>query len=372
MMKTVRVELGPRAYDIKIGPQLIDSAGEIMNMCLVGRRVAVITDKPVGGLYLNRLESSLAAAGIETVSLTLEQGEGTKSWETVRFATDWLLSERIEREDAVVALGGGVIGDTAGFAASVVRRGIRYVQIPTTLLAQVDSSVGGKTGINSRHGKNLIGAFHQPVLVLSDTSVLASLTRRDLLAGYSEVVKYGLLGSADFFDWLELNGRHVISGSETHRVDVVARSCGLKAELVSQDETEFGDRALLNLGHTFGHALEAATGYTDRLLHGEGVSIGCGLAFDLSVRLGLCPSHDRDRVRRHFIEMGMKADISDIPGDLPDPDTLIALMAQDKKVRRGQNRLVLVRGIGRAFVEPRVDLAEIRSTLAEATERPKG
>ena len=369
MMKTVQVKLGPRTYDIKIGPQIIDCAGILMNSFLVGRRVAIITDKRVGSLYLKRLESSLAASGIESVSLTLEQGESTKSWETVRFAADWLLSKRIEREDAVIALGGGVIGDTAGFVAAVIRRGIRYVQVPTTLLAQVDSSVGGKTGINSRHGKNLVGAFHQPVLVLTDISVLASLPRRDLLAGYSEVVKYGLLGSARFFDWLELNGRHVVSGSETHLVEVVARSCGLKAEFVSRDETEFGDRALLNLGHTFGHALEAATGYSGRLLHGEGVSIGCGLAFDLSVRLGLCPSQDRDRVRRHFSEMGMKADISDIPGDLPSPDTLITLMGQDKKVRQGENRLVLVRGIGRAFVESRVDPSEIRSILTEATER---
>ncbi len=365
MMKTVRVELGPRTYDIMIGPRLIESAGEIMRPCLAGSRVAVITDRPTGGLYLERLEASLAAAGIESVSLTLEKGEGTKSWEAVRGATDWLLSERIEREDTVVALGGGVIGDTAGFVAAITLRGIRYIQIPTTLLAQVDSSVGGKTGINSRHGKNLIGAFHQPALVLADTSLLSSLARRDLLAGYSEVVKYGLLGSSDFFDWLELNGRHVISGSETHLVEGVATSCELKAELVSRDEAEFGDRALLNLGHTFGHALEAATGYSDRLLHGEAVSIGCGLAFDLSVRLGLCPPEDRDRVRRHFLEMGMKASISDVPGDLPDTDALIELMGRDKKVRQGQNRLVLVRGIGRAFVESRVDPAEIRSILAE-------
>ena len=372
MMKTVRVELGPRTYDIMIGPRLIESAGEIMRPCLVGRRVAVITDKPTGGLYLERLVSSLAAAGIESVSLTLEQGEGTKSWEAVRLATDWLLSERIEREDTVVALGGGVIGDTAGFAAAITLRGLRYIQMPTTLLAQVDSSVGGKTGINSRHGKNLIGAFHQPVLVLADTSLLASLARRDLLAGYSEVVKYGLLGSADFFNWLELNGRHVIAGSETHLVEGVATSCALKAELVSRDEAEFGDRALLNLGHTFGHALEAATGYSDRLLHGEGVSIGCGLAFDLSVRLGLCPPEDRDRVRRHFLEMGMKARISDIPGDLPDPDMLIELMGRDKKVRQGQNRFILVRGIGRAFVEPRVEVAEIRSILVEVCKSRNG
>ncbi len=372
MMRTVRVELGPRTYEIMIGPRLIESAGEIMRPCLVGRRVAVITDNPTGGLYLERLEASLAAAGVDSVSLTLAQGEGTKSWEAVRLATDWLLSERIEREDTVVALGGGVIGDTAGFVAAITLRGIRFIQMPTTLLAQVDSSVGGKTGINSRHGKNLIGAFHQPVLVLADTSLLASLARRDLLAGYSEVVKYGLLGRADFFDWLELNGRHVISGSETHLVEGVATSCELKAELVSRDEAEFGDRALLNLGHTFGHALEAATGYTDRLLHGEAVSIGCGLAFDLSVRLGLCPPEDRDRVRRHFLEMGMKASISDIPGDLPDTDALIKLMGRDKKVRQGQNRLVLVRGIGRAFVETRVDPAEIRSILVESYESGGG
>ncbi len=366
MMKTVRVELGPRSYDIKIGPQLIDAAGEMIAPCLSGNRVAIITDETVAGLYLERLVASLDAAGIESVELRLAPGEATKSWDTVCHATDWLLTERIGRDDLVIALGGGVIGDVAGFVAALVRRGIPCVQIPTTLLAQVDSAVGGKTGINTPHGKNLIGAFHQPTRVLSDVSLLTSLSRRELLTGYAEVAKYGLLGSEEFFAWLERHGGDVIAGSASHCVDVVAWSCELKAGLVTKDEKEMGDRALLNLGHTFGHALEAATGYSDRLLHGEGVSIGCRLAFDLSVRLGICPPEDRDRVRRHFRKMGMKTSLSDIPGDLPDADALIDLMGQDKKIRQGANRFVLVRGIGQAFVESGVDADQIRPTLIKA------
>ena len=266
----------------------------------------------------------------------------------------------------VVALGGGVIGDLAGFAAAVLRRGVRFVQIPTSLLAQVDSSVGGKTGINSPHGKNLIGAFHQPSLVLADIAVLETLPPRDFLAGYGEGVKYGLLGDAAFFDWLEAEGPALARGNRAARARAVRRSCEMKADIVVRDETEQGDRALLNLGHTFCHALEAATGYSDRLLHGEGVAIGCALAFELSSRMGLCSQEEPSRVRAHLAQMGMKKDLSDIPGALPDADALIALMGQDKKVLDGKLRFILARGIGAAFVTSDVDLGAVRSVLADS------
>ena len=279
-------------------------------------------------------------------------------------AVEWLLAERIERRDIVIALGGGVIGDLAGFAAAILRRGVRFVQVPTTLLAQVDSSVGGKTGINTPQGKNLVGAFHQPSLVLADTGVLSTLPERDFLAGYGEVVKYGLLGDAAFFDWLEANGPAMAAGDGAARIRAVTRSVEMKAGIVARDETEQGERALLNLGHTFCHALEAATGYSDRLLHGEGVAIGCALAFDLSARLGLCPQEDPSRVAAHLAAMQMPSRLSDIPGDLPDDAGLIALMGQDKKVVDGRLRLILARGIGQAFVASDIDPAAIAATLA--------
>jgi 3-dehydroquinate synthase len=272
----------------------------------------------------------------------------------------------VERRDVVVALGGGVIGDLVGFAAAILRRGVRFVQVPTSLLAQVDSSVGGKTGINTAQGKNLVGAFHQPSLVLADIAALDTLPPRDLLAGYGEVVKYGLLGDAAFFDWLEVNGPAVATGDRGARARAVARSVEMKAELVVRDETEQGDRALLNLGHTFCHALEAATGYSDRLLHGEGVAIGCALAFELSARLGLCSQEEPSRVRAHLRAMGMKTDLADIPGALPDADALLALMGQDKKVIDGRLRFILARGIGQAFVADGVDPGVVRTLLAEA------
>ena len=272
----------------------------------------------------------------------------------------------MERRDIVVALGGGVIGDLVGFAAAVLRRGVRFVQIPTSLLAQVDSSVGGKTGINVRQGKNLIGAFHQPALVLADTDVLATLTERDFLAGYGEVVKYGLLGDAAFFDWLDENGPALKSGDMAARIAAVTKSVQMKADIVARDETEQGDRALLNLGHTFCHALEAATGYSNRLLHGEGVAIGCALAFELSARLGLCSQEEPSRVREHLKRMGMKTDLSDIPGDLPDSEALIELMAQDKKVLDGKLRFILARGIGQAFVTSDVPRDALEDVLQAA------
>ncbi len=366
MTETVHVPLEGRAYDVRIGAGLVAEAGRHIAPLIHRRRVAVLTDQNVAALHLEALKAGLAMADIEATALVLPAGEGTKNWANLSHAVEWLLSEKIERRDVVVALGGGVIGDLAGFAAAILRRGVRFVQVPTSLLAQVDSSVGGKTGINSPSGKNLIGAFHQPALVLADISVLDTLTRRDFLAGYGEVVKYGLLGDVDFFDWLERNGPALAEGDAGLRAEAVRRSVQMKADIVVRDETEQGDRALLNLGHTFCHALEAATGYSDRLLHGEGVAIGCALAFETSARLGLCPQEEPSRVRAHLKGMGMKTDLADIPGTLPDADALLALMGQDKKVLDGKLRFILARAIGRAFVATDVDTDVVRNVLAEA------
>ncbi|MCP1168067.1 3-dehydroquinate synthase [Limimaricola litoreus] len=351
---TVRVDLPGRAYDIHVGAGLAAQAGRHIAPLLRRSRVAIVTDETVARAHLATLEEGLAAAGIEAVSLSLPAGEATKSWEGLARATEWMIENRIERGDLVVAFGGGVIGDLAGFAAAIMRRGVRFVQIPTTLLAQVDSSVGGKTGINTAQGKNLAGAFHQPALVLADIALLDTLPRREFLSGYGEVVKYGLLGDADFFEWLETHGPRLREGDAAARLEAVRRSCEMKAEIVMRDETEQGDRALLNLGHTFCHALEAATGYSDRLRHGEGVAIGCALAFDLSARLGLCSQEEPSRLRAHLAEMGMRAELRDIPGDLPGAESLLDLMGQDKKVKEGVLRFVLARGIGRAFMTPDV------------------
>ena len=366
LRETLRVELGARGYDIVIGPGLLAEAGAHIAPLLRRKRVVVLTDETVASLHLEALRDGLAAEGIEMVSLALPAGEATKSWPQFSRAVEWLLEQKVERSDVVVALGGGVIGDLAGFAAAVLRRGVRFVQIPTSLLAQVDSSVGGKTGINSPHGKNLVGAFHQPSLVLADTGVLASLSPRDFIAGYGEVVKYGLLGDAAFFDWLEENGPALAAGDMAARVAAVKRSCEMKAEIVARDETEQGDRALLNLGHTFGHALESATGYSDRLLHGEGVAIGCALAFELSSRLGLCAQEAPSRLRQHLRAMGMKVDLSDIPGELPGAEALMALMAQDKKVIDGKLRFILACGIGEAFVTSDVPGEAVHKLLDDA------
>ena len=350
MRETIHVPLGDRAYDVLIGPGLMAQSGALILPFLPRPRVAVVTETRVAALYINGLRAGLADAGIEAVVLELPPGEATKSWTHLQQVTEWLLDQKIERRDVVVALGGGVIGDLVGFACAVMRRGVRFVQIPTSLLAQVDSSVGGKTGINTSQGKNLAGAFHQPSLVLADTDVLSTLSSRDLLAGYGEVMKYGLLGDSAFFEWLETNAPAMAAGDMGLRVAAVKRSVEMKAEIVTRDETEQGERALLNLGHTFCHALEAATGYSDRLLHGEGVAIGCGLAFEVSARLGLCSQESPSRVRAHLKAMGMKTDLTDIPGDLPGAAALLDLMGQDKKVVAGTLNFVLARGIGEAFV----------------------
>ena len=363
MTETVRVALGARSYDIRIGPGLIDQAGAMLQPLITVPRAIIVTDETVAALHLPRLAGSLDTAGIAHEDIVLPAGEATKSLDRLGEVLDRMLSAGIERSVTVIALGGGVIGDLGGFAASVALRGLPYVQIPTTLLAQVDSAVGGKTGINSPHGKNLIGSFYQPRLVIADVAALDSLPPRQRRAGYAEIVKYGALGDADFFDWLEANGADLLAGDVEKLSHAVKTSCEAKAAIVAADEREAGKRALLNLGHTFGHALEAETGYGDRLLHGEAVAIGMGLAFDLSVRLGLCPAADADRLRRHLSDVGLPVALPD--GDWS-VDRLMAHMARDKKVTGGRIAFVLARGLGKAFVATDIDPAEAAAVLDAA------
>jgi 3-dehydroquinate synthase len=363
--RLVHVPLGERAYDIIIGPGVIARAGGEISSRLKGRKAAIVTDEHVGTLYLEGLMQSLEADGIDAVSITLPAGEKTKSFEHLMAVCNMVLEARIERNDAVIALGGGVIGDLAGFAAGIVRRGVRFVQIPTSLLSQVDSSVGGKTGINSKFGKNLIGVFHQPDLVLADTAVLNSLSAREFRAGYAEVAKYGLIDNPKFFDWLEANWRDVFAGGPA-RIEAIAASCQAKADVVVADERENGARALLNLGHTFGHALESATAYDSRrLVHGEGVAIGMVLAHQFSARLNLASPDDAARVERHLQEVGLPTKISDIEGALPPSEVLMDAIAQDKKVKSGKLTFILTRGIGQAFVADDVPSSEVLSFLRE-------
>ena len=363
--RLVHVPLAERAYDILIGPGMIARAGGEIITRLKGRRAAIITDENVAPLYLAQLMDSLQTDGIEAVSLTLPAGEKTKSIDGLAAVTDMVLTARIERNDAVIALGGGVIGDLAGFAAGIVRRGVRFIQIPTSLLAQVDSSVGGKTGINSRHGKNLLGVFHQPDLVLADTAVLDSLSPREFRAGYAEVAKYGLIDKPYFFHWLEKNWKKVFEGGP-ERIEAIAISCQAKADVVVEDERETGRRALLNLGHTFGHALEAATEYdSSRLVHGEGVAIGMVLAHQFSARLNLASPDDAQRVAAHLSEVGLPTKMSDIEGSLPPTQMLMEAIAQDKKVKSGKLTFILTRGIGQSFVADDVPASEVLRFLEE-------
>jgi len=362
----VQVNLGARSYEVLIGRGLVAQAGALIAPHLARPRVAVLTESRVATVHLGALQAGLDEGGVAMQAHALTPGEGAKGWDGLREAVEWLLSAQVERRDMVLAFGGGVIGDLGGFAAAILRRGVRFVQVPTTLLAQVDSSVGGKTGINTPHGKNLVGAFHQPSLVLADIDLLDTLPARDFLAGYGEVVKYGLLGDAAFFDWLEVHGPALAAGDRALRQEAVRRSVEMKAGIVARDETETGERALLNLGHTFCHALEAATGYSDRLLHGEGVAIGCALAFELSARMGLCAQETPGRVRAHLRAMGMACDLADIPGELPGVEGLVGLMAQDKKVQDGRLRFILARDIGAAFVCDEVPGEVLRAVLGDA------
>ncbi len=366
--RSVTVALAERSYEIVIGNGIASRLGSWLEPLLKRRRVAMLVDARVAKLYLPALQDALAGQDIALDWLAIDSGESSKSWDHLRQAVEWLIEIGIERQDLVITFGGGVIGDLGGFAAAIVRRGIRFVQVPTTLLAQVDSSVGGKTGINSPSGKNLVGAFHQPSLVFCDISFLESLPPRDLLAGYGEVAKYGLLGDEDLFAWLESNGRKLIDGDAGCRAEAIRKSCMIKARIVSGDENENGDRALLNFGHTFGHALETCYGYSDRLLHGEAVVIGCCLAFDLSSRLDLVDAEVVDRVRSHFRTMGIRTDIGQLPGQSPDADTVIEHMGQDKKMVDGQLRMVLARGIGQAFVTSEVEPGLIRKIVEYSIE----
>lgn len=363
--RTVRVELGSRGYDILIGSGLLASAGAAVAERLPGVRAAIVTDENVAARHADTLKQSLAAAGIATATITVAPGEKSKSFATLQQVVDEVLAARLERGDVVIALGGGVVGDLAGFVAGIVRRGMTFVQVPTSLLAQVDSSVGGKTGINTSHGKNLVGVFQQPALVIADTEVLDTLPEREFRAGYAEVAKYGLIDRPDFFAWLETNWRDIFAGGPA-RAQAIAVACQAKADVVARDERETGDRALLNLGHTFGHALEAATGYDSaRLVHGEGVAIGMALAHRFSNRLNLSSSDDAARVEAHLSAVGLPVSAAQIPGELPGPERMLDYIAQDKKVSRGALTFILTRGVGRSFVAKDVPASEVLSFLKE-------
>ena len=364
--RTVNVALGERAYDVLIGPGLLKQAGQLI-ASRVGRvKCGIVTDENVARHHLAALEDSLKAAGLLAGrAIILKPGEATKSFTQLGPLCERLLELGLERGDLVLPFGGGVIGDLAGFAAGILRRGVRFVQIPTSLLAQVDSSVGGKTGINTPQGKNLIGVFHQPSLVIADTDVLTTLPPREMRAGYAEVAKYGLLGDAPFFGWLEKNWQGVFGNSRPALTHAIETSVKAKAEIVARDEHETGDRALLNLGHTFGHALEAWTGYSDRLLHGEGVAIGMCLAYRLSEQLALSPKGEAQRVASHLKAVGLPTRIADIPGGQANADELLRLMGQDKKVRQSQLTFILVKGIGQAFITREVQPGVVRDFLAK-------
>jgi 3-dehydroquinate synthase len=362
----IRVALDARSYDIVVGDGVLATAGTLIRPLLAQPRVIVVSDETVAGLYLDRFARGLAAAGIEHQAVVLPPGEHTKDFEHLRELCEQILQLRIERATVLVALGGGVIGDIVGFAAGILLRGLDFVQVPTTLLAQVDSSVGGKTGINTPQGKNLVGLFHQPRLVIADVATLSTLDGRQRRAGYSEVVKYGLLGDAGFFAWLEANGARVLAGDPEALRHAVATSCRAKALVVAEDEREAGRRALLNLGHTFGHALELETGFGDDLLHGEAVAIGMTLAFEMSARLGLAPVVDARRVRHHLATIGLPTDLDLFARRGTDTESLIRHMRTDKKVRDGRLTFVLAHGIGRAFVTGEVEEAAVRAMLDDA------
>jgi 3-dehydroquinate synthase len=364
MSEVIRVGLGgERGYDIHVGHGLLADAGALLKPFARGP-VPVVTDAIVGEIHLAPFLEICGKAGIDARPVVLPAGEGSKSFAGLEKLSGELLNSGVDRDGLIVALGGGVIGDLTGFAAGVIKRGVAFAQIPTTLLAQVDSSVGGKTAINAPQGKNLIGLFHQPRIVIADTALLATLPRREMLAGYAEVIKYGALGDVRFFEWLETNGAGSLSGERPAIIHAVAHSCRMKAEIVARDERETGGRALLNLGHTFGHALEATTGFSDRLLHGEGVAIGTALAFQLSVRLGLCPGADAGRFRRHLQSVGLPSAISDIPGPRPMPEALIAAMGHDKKVKDGKLTFILLHRLGEAFITTDVPLEAVKDVLS--------
>lgn len=361
-MNIVSVALGDRSYDVRIEAGLLARAAEHLAPLAKGRPLMVVTDDNLIQ-HWNTLQKGLIAAGVEARGLILEAGEGTKSWGQLEGLTDWLIEQGVERSDHVIALGGGVIGDLVGFATSILKRGCNFVQIPTTLLAQVDSSVGGKTAINSRAGKNLIGAFHQPALVLIDSQVLDTLPARQLRAGYAEVVKYGLIDDFAFFEWCEANAAALLASDSAAREFAIAHSVAAKARIVGEDERETtGKRALLNLGHTFGHALEAETGFSDRLLHGEGVAAGMALAFAYSARRGLCTAQDAERVSAHLRAIGLPDGLK-AAGVTASGARLVEHMLHDKKMAAGTLPFLLARGIGQTFLDKTVDLKDVEAFL---------
>ena len=364
--ETVRVDLAARSYDILVGQGLLAETGHHVGAVAKGRRCVVITDEAVAPLYLDAVRAGLEGAGLNAKAIVLPEGEHTKDLRHLGDLADRLLDLRIDRSSILVALGGGVVGDIAGFAAAIVLRGIDYIQIPTTLLAQVDSAVGGKTAVNTRHGKNLLGAFHQPRLVLADIGTLETLSSREFLAGYAEVVKYGLLGDAGFFAWLEREGAALCEGDSVARRHAVMTCCAAKAAIVADDEREAGRRKLLNLGHTFAHALEAETGYGTTLLHGEAVAIGMVWAFELSARLGFCSRDDAERVRRHLAEIGLRVGLEGLADASWTADRLVEHMAHDKKALEGALTFVLARGVGEAFTSSEVEIGTVRALLEDA------
>src|SRR4051794_17456779 len=367
----VDVALGERAYEIVIGRGVLASLGARVSALRPGARAAIVTDEYVATHWLRKTEASLLDAGIATSRIVVDEGEVSKSWEGIEYVCEQLIAAKVERNDLVIALGGGVVGDLAGFAAAILRRGMDFVQVPTSLLAQVDSSVGGKTGINSPQGKNLVGAFHQPLLVVADTAVLDTLSQRQFRAGYAEVAKYGVLGDEAFLAWLEVNHADIFAGGAA-RDHAIATSCRAKAAIVMRDERENGERALLNLGHTFGHALEAATGFSDRLYHGEGVAIGMVLAAEFSAELGMIAEADAARVKRHLAAAGLPTHLQDIAGFSQErigADALMRLMAQDKKVKRGRLTFILLKAVGQAVMVPDVEPSLVREFLARKLAR---
>ena len=365
MSRTIVVGLGARAYEVRVGAGLIDSAGDALGPLMPRGRTAIVSDETVWGLHGARLTAALDRAGITALPVILAPGEQTKSFEGLAELTDRLLALELDRGDVITAFGGGVVGDLAGFAAAIYKRGVDFVQIPTTLLAQVDSSVGGKTAIDTPRGKNLVGAFHQPKRVLADLDILATLPDREVRAGYAEVIKYGLLGDFGFFEWLEVNAAAVLSRESAALAEAVARSVAMKAEIVADDETEQGRRALLNLGHTFGHALEAETGFGATLLHGEAVAAGMALAFRFSTGQGLCPTQDAQRAGAAIAAAGLPTTLAEVPGHPFDADRLVRHIAQDKKAEGGRLTFILARGLGQAFVAKDVSAAAVRQFLQQ-------
>jgi len=360
----VHIGLGDRAYDIEIGHALLETTGGKLKSMFPKARFGIITDQNVKNSQWPRLQKSLDGANLDYTLICVPAGEATKSYEKLQYCVESVLAAKLERSDIIIAFGGGVIGDLAGFVAAITRRGMDFVQIPTSLLAQVDSSVGGKTGINSKFGKNLVGAFHQPKLVLADLDVFETLSPRQFTAGYGEVVKYGLIDNEDFFFWLEENQPQIMQGGPA-RAEAIARCCQAKARFVIADEKEAGLRALLNLGHTFGHALETATNYSSRLLHGEGVAIGMILAHDFSARKGYSTSQETVRIKAHLQKAGLPTALSDIDGQLPKTNELMQMIAQDKKVTKGKLNFILTKGIGKAFIAPDVNPNEVANFIEE-------